>query len=148
MLAMSESDEVEPLGYLMFRAGAVMRPRVLAALRPLGLGMPEFMCLRMLNERPGRTSAELARENNVSAQAMNQVLNGLQNVSLVSRPTVPASGRALPAKVTAKGKALLNRVEQAIWAAEDEMFGGLGADDQRELRRILGRLIETAGENE
>lgn len=145
---MSESDEVELLGYLMFRAGAVMRPRVLAALRPLGLGMPEFMCLRMLNESPGRTSAELARENNVSAQAMNQVLNGLQNVSLVSRPTVPASGRALPAKVTPKGKALLNRVEQAIWAAEDEMFGGLGADDQRELRRILGRLIETAGENE
>lgn len=62
---MSESDEIEPLGYLMFRAGAVMRPRVLAVLRPLGLGMPEFMCLRMLNENPGRTSAELARENNV-----------------------------------------------------------------------------------
>lgn len=89
---MTESDEVEPLGYLMFRAGAVMRPQVLAALRPLGLGMPEFMCLRMLNESPGRTSAELAREHNVSAQAMNQVLNGLQNVALVSRPTVPASG--------------------------------------------------------
>ncbi|SII69812.1 Putative transcriptional regulator, MarR family [Mycobacteroides abscessus subsp. abscessus] len=145
---MSESDEIEPLGYLMFRAGAVMRPRVLAVLRPLGLGMPEFMCLRMLNENPGRTSAELARENNVSAQAMNQVLNGLQNVSLVSRPAVPASGRALPAKVTAKGKALLKRVESAIWAAEGEMFSRLGVDDQRELRRILGRLIDAASENE
>ncbi|MFA4084450.1 MarR family winged helix-turn-helix transcriptional regulator [Mycobacteroides salmoniphilum] len=148
MLAMTESDAAEPLGYLMFRAGAVMRPQVLAALRPLGLGMPEFMCLRMLNESPGRTSAELAREHNVSAQAMNQVLNGLQNVSLVSRPTVPASGRALPARVTAKGKALLQRVESAIWAAEDEMFGRLSADDQRELRRILGRLIDGTGENE
>ncbi|WP_162294953.1 MarR family winged helix-turn-helix transcriptional regulator [Mycobacteroides abscessus] len=148
MLAMSESDEIEPLGYLMFRAGAVMRPRVLAVLRPLGLGMPEFMCLRMLNENPGRTSAELARENNVSAQAMNQVLNGLQNVALVSRPAVPASGRALPAKVTAKGKALLKRVESAIWAAEDEMFSRLGVDDKRELRRILGRLIDAASENE
>lgn len=145
---MSHSNEVEPLGYLMFRAGAVMRPQVLAVLRPLGLGMPEFMCLRMLNENPGRTSAELARENNVSAQAMNQVLNGLQNVSLVSRPTVPASGRALPARVTVKGLAVLKRVESAIWAAENEMFGRLGAEDQGELRRILGRLIDTAGDDE
>lgn len=96
---MSESDEIEPLGYLMFRAGAVMRPRVLAVLRPLGLGMPEFMCLRMLNENPGRTSAELARENNVSAQAMNQVLNGLQNISLVSRPNRACLG----AGVTGEG---------------------------------------------
>ncbi|MUM20069.1 MarR family transcriptional regulator [Mycobacterium sp. CBMA271] len=145
---MSESDEIEPLGYLMFRAGAVMRPQVLGALRPLGLGMPEFMCLRMLNESPGRTSAELAREHNVSAQAMNQVLNGLQNAALVSRPATPASGRALPARVTAKGRALLKRVESAIWAAEGDMFGRLGADDQRELRRILGRLIDAADDSE
>lgn len=145
---MSESERTEPLGYLMFRAGAVMRPRVIAALRPLELGMPEFMCLRMLNENPGRTSAELARENNVSAQAMNQVLNGLQTVGLVSRPSVPASGRALPARVTPKGKALLKRVESAIVDAEDEMFGRLGPDDQRELRRILGRLIDAASEND
>lgn len=69
---MSVADS-EPLGYLLHRVAATLRPEVAAVLTPLGLGLPEFVCLRIISLNPGLTSAELARVTNVSAQATNQL---------------------------------------------------------------------------
>jgi hypothetical protein len=49
-----------------------LRPRVTSELRRLGLGLPDFVCMRILSAFPGRSSAELARDTNVSPPAMNQ----------------------------------------------------------------------------
>ncbi len=38
--------EEQPLGYLMYRVVAVLQPKVAAQLQPLGLTLPEFVCLR------------------------------------------------------------------------------------------------------
>ena len=50
--------EDAPLGYLLYRVGAVLRPEVSAVLGPLGLTLPEFVCLRILSMSPGLSSAE------------------------------------------------------------------------------------------
>ncbi len=82
---MSEFED-QPLGFLVRGLMARLRPHAVQALRPLGLGLPEFVCMRILDDDPGRTSAELARHTHVTAQAMNQVLQGLQEGGLVTRP--------------------------------------------------------------
>jgi DNA-binding MarR family transcriptional regulator len=76
---MSNSEE-EPLGSLLHRMVAMLRPEVSAELRPLGLSLPEFVCLRMLSLQPKRSSADLARDSHVTAQAMNQLLHKLQQL--------------------------------------------------------------------
>ena len=83
--------------------------------------------MRILDDDPGRTSAELARHTHVTAQAMNQVLQGLQEIGLVTRPATAPSGRALPAQLTRKGKALLKRAEDAVDAADEQMLAHLSA---------------------
>ena len=50
-----------------------------------GSDCPSY-CMRILETYPGRTSAKLARHTHVTAQAMNQVLQGLQDLGVVSRP--------------------------------------------------------------
>lgn len=129
--------EDQPLGYLMYRIMAVLRPAVAAELRPLGLGLPEFVCLRILSLLPGRSNAELARDTNVSPQAMNNVLRGLQDRGVVTRPDSVASGRALPAELTAKGRSLLKRAESAVQAADERVLANLTRGERRELRRLL-----------
>ena len=74
--------------------------------------------MRILSHLPGRSNAELARDVNVSPQAMNMVLRGLQDRGLVNRPASVASGRSLPAELTREGKALLKRTDPGIRAAE------------------------------
>jgi DNA-binding MarR family transcriptional regulator len=136
----SESDfEDQPLGFLVRGLMARLRPHALQALRPLGLGLPEFVCMRILDDDPGRTSAELARHTHVTAQAMNQVLQGLQEGGLVTRPATAASGRALPAQLTRKGKALLSRAEQAVASADEQLLAHLSPDDRRQLKSLLYR---------
>lgn len=127
----------QPLGYLLYRAMAALRPEVTAELRPLGLGLPEFVCMRILSVAPGRSSAELARDANVSPQAMNLVLKGLQELGAVTRPATVSSGRALPAQLSSAGKALLKRAEAAVRAAEDRILTDLTVAERREYKRLL-----------
>jgi DNA-binding MarR family transcriptional regulator len=139
--SMDEMSEFEdqPLGFLVRRLMARLRPHAAKALRPLGLGLPEFVCMRILDEDPGRTSAELARHNHVTAQAMNQVLQGLQDIGVVTRPATAPLGRALPAQLTRKGRALLKRAEAAVSAADEQMLAHLSPAEQRQLKLLLYR---------
>ena len=123
---------------------ARMRPEAATALRPLGLGLPEFVCMRILETYPGRTSAELARNTHVTAQAMNQVLQGLEEMGAVTRPETAPSGRALPAQLTRKGRALLKRAEAAADAAEGQILAHLSAAERRQLKLLLYRAGKSA----
>nr|WP_163755526.1 MarR family transcriptional regulator [Mycobacterium botniense] len=133
---MSEYED-QPLGYLLYRVMTVLRPQVMKELGPLGLGLPEFVCLRILSAFPGQSSAELARNTNVSPQAMNLVLRGLQDMGAVTRPATVPSGRALPARLTRKGRALLKRAEEAVHIADERLLAHLTPTERREFKRLL-----------
>ena len=129
-----------PLGYLLYRVAAVLRPEASAVLGPLGLTLPEFVCLRMLSMNPGLSSAELSRNSNVTPQAMNTVLRGLEEVGAVARPTSVSSGRALPASLTSQGRTLLKRAEAAVRVADSRILAKLTAAQQRDFKRMLDKL--------
>lgn len=129
-----------PLGYLLYRVAAVLRPEASAVLGPLGLTLPEFVCLRMLSMNPGLSSAELSRNSNVTPQAMNTVLRRLEEVGAVARPTSVSSGRALPASLTSQGRTLLKRAEAAVRVADSRILAKLTAAQQREFKRMLDKL--------
>jgi DNA-binding MarR family transcriptional regulator len=139
MLDMGTTENA-PLGYLLHQVVAALRPEVAAALRPLGLTLPEFVCMRMLSMSPGLSSAELARLGNVSPQAMNTVLHKLENAQKVTRPASVASGRALPASLTGDGRTLLKLAESAVREADARVLAKLSASEQREFKRMLETL--------
>ena len=136
---MGDNDDA-PLGYLLYRVASVLRPEVSAVLRPLGLTLPEFVCLRILSLYPGLSSAELSRHTNVTPQAMNTVLRKLEDIGAVERPASVPSGRALPAKLTGPGRALLKRAEGAVRTADARILGKLDEPQQREFKRMLDLL--------
>jgi DNA-binding MarR family transcriptional regulator len=146
MWGMSHSDE-EPLGFLLYRVMAALRPQVAAELKPLELSLPEFVCLRILSNHPGLTSAELARGTNVSAQAMNQVLHGLEERGALTRPASSPAGRAMPARLTRRGKALLKRADVAVQVADQRILTRLTADEQRRLKQLLYAAGTRIGED-
>jgi DNA-binding MarR family transcriptional regulator len=137
---MSGLDE-KPLGYLLYRVAAALRAEVTdAVLTPLGLAFPQYLCMRVLSVSPGLSSAELARNINVSPQAMNVVLRGLEDLGLVNRPATVSSGRALPAELTSDGRTLLRRAETGVRAAEGRVLANLSETQRRELKRLLATV--------
>ena len=138
MLDMSIFVEDEPLGYLLHRVIHALKTDVTATvLDPLDVAFPEYLCMRVLSKYAGRSNAELARDLNVSPQAMNMVLRGLEDRGLVTRPASVASGRSLPAQLTREGEELLKRTDSGVRAAEQRLMANLTAEQRREFKRIL-----------
>jgi DNA-binding MarR family transcriptional regulator len=141
MLDMEERLVDQPLGYLLSRVVHALKTDVTATvLDPLDVAFPEYLCMRVLSIYPGRSNAELARNLNVSPQAMNMVLRGLEDRGLVTRPASVASGRSLPAQLTRDGEELLKRTDVGVRAAERRLMADLTAEQCREFKRTLVTL--------
>jgi DNA-binding MarR family transcriptional regulator len=141
MVDMTESFEDQPLGYLLSRVMFALKADVTATvLDPLEVAFPEYLCMRVLSKYPGQSNADLARAQNVSPQAMNMVLRGLEERRLVVRPASVSSGRSLPAQLTREGAELLKRTDAGVRAAERRLMANLTDDEQHEFKRILAAL--------
>jgi DNA-binding MarR family transcriptional regulator len=140
MLDMTTLED-EPLGYLLSRVMFALKADVTATvLDPLEVAFPEYLCMRVLSKYPGQSNAELARALNVSPQAMNMVLRGLEDRGLVSRPASVSSGRSLPAQLTGEGLALLKRTDTGVRAAEQRLMANLTGGQRQEFKRMLVAL--------
>lgn len=136
-----DAREGQPLGYLLHRVAYALRTEVTATvLDPLGLSFPQYLCMRVLSKSPGRSNAELARDMYVSPQAMNTVVRSLQDRGLVTRPASVASGRSLPAELTAAGRETLSRTDAGVRAAEQRLMANLSDAQRRDFKRILAAL--------
>ena len=138
---MTESFEDQPLGYLLSRVMFALKADVTeTVLDPLEVAFPEYLCMRVLAKFPGQSNADLARALNVSPQAMNMVLRGLEERRLVARPASVASGRSLPAQLTREGSELLKRTDAGVRAAEDRLMANLSDDERHSFKHVLGAL--------
>jgi len=138
---MADRSDDEPLGYLLYRAASALRSEVSQlALEPLNLSFPQYLCIRIVSRFPGRSNADLARDLNVSPQAMNVVLRSLEERGVVSRPASAASGRSLPAELTREGNELLTTLDAAVHAAEQRVLAPLTDAQRREFRHLIGKL--------
>ena len=138
MVDMEAMLEDQPLGYLLSRVANALRAEVTATvLDPMGLAFPQYICMRILSKYPDRSNADLARDTNVTPQAMNMVLRRLESRGLVTRPASVESGRSLPARLTREGEELLERTDAGVRAADRKLLADLTAEQRREFKRIL-----------
>jgi DNA-binding MarR family transcriptional regulator len=141
MLDMSESFEDQPLGFLLSRVMFALKADVTATvLDPLEVAFPEYLCMRVLSRYPGQSNADLARALNVSPQAMNMVIRGLEERGLVTRPASVSSGRSLPAQLTREGEQLLKRTDAGVRAAEQRLLANVSEQERHDFKRILAAL--------
>lgn len=108
-----------------------------AALRPMGLTVPQYQALLVIADTPGISGAELARRCLVTPQTMTTVLGNLTVKGLIERRTVPGQGRAMETTITAAGKRLLGRADKKILEVEELLNGQLTKADQQSLRKLL-----------
>ncbi|MET0448131.1 MAG: MarR family transcriptional regulator [Aeromicrobium sp.] len=137
--------EAPQVGFMVKQAQSLLRARMEDELRPLGLTVPQFACLNLLQLDPGASASELARAAFVSRQSMNPLLQSLMDRGLVGRPAKPASGRARPAALTPEGGDLVVAARQRVAGVEQQMLSGLSADATSALRQGLASCIAALG---
>jgi DNA-binding MarR family transcriptional regulator len=130
--------EREPrIAYLIYRVERRLRVRIDEVVRTHGVTTTEYVALSVLRRRDGMSSAQLARWAFVTPQAMNVLIAGLEERSLVRRRPDPRHGRILKISVTRKGVQVLDRCDRSMDKIENDMLRDLEPASIEPLRATL-----------
>jgi DNA-binding MarR family transcriptional regulator len=131
------------LGYVLKEASSALRAAMETVLRPLGMTVTHYSCLELLAQRPGLSNSELARGAFVTRQSMNVLLQTLERDGYVTRPAQAPVGKALPTRLTPRGRRSLEKASVEIRSVEVRMLNGLTPDQQSAAFSILQRMIHS-----
>ncbi|NUR39580.1 MAG: MarR family transcriptional regulator [Streptomyces sp.] len=131
------------LGYLLKEASSALRTAMEDVLRPLGMSVTHYSCLELLAQRPGLSNSELARGAFVTRQTMNVLLQALERDGYVSRPAEAPVGKALPTRLTPRGRRSLERASAAVRSVEARMLADLTEAEQAQAFRILQGMVRS-----
>ncbi|PPH39654.1 MarR family transcriptional regulator [Rathayibacter sp. AY1B7] len=131
------------LGYLLKEASSALRAAMEAVLRPLGMTVTHYSCLELLAQRPGLSNSELARGAFVTRQSMNVLLQTLERDGVVTRPDAAPVGKALPTRLTERGRRSLAEASAAVRGVELRMLEGLAEEERQAAARLLRGMIRS-----
>lgn len=127
------------LGYEFRLAELAWRKNLDGPLRELGLTIPQYSTLRALEQAPGASSAELARNALVTPQTMNALVLQLEDAELITRTASATNQRVLSAKLTPNGKALMTKAHRLVRRLECVAVTDLSESEHRQLLDLLTR---------
>jgi DNA-binding MarR family transcriptional regulator len=107
-----------------------------------GLTLPERSALSRLDRGGPSTSAELARAEQITPQAMATTLGGLEQRGLVERRNDPHDGRRIIMSVSNSGRELLRRKRAAHARQLAAALGGGFTEDELTALAMAVPLIE------
>ena len=128
------------IGSLLRLPHEVVTARILAVLQSNGVDItPTELGVFLYPGPEGRRPAELARQCNMTRQAMNYVLAGLERRGYIERQAAPGSaGRVV--RMTAKAWDMVAPIRNCVAELEQEWIAHLGARRFNALRETLHDL--------
>ena len=127
--------------YRVKRLFQTLRARVDEALDPLGLSMPQYGAMTVLEAEGSLSNAALARLNFVTPQTMMRIVGGLEAGGLIGRD-LSGAGRSIRYTLSEEGRRRLEEAHFLVTKIEREMIGGLAPDDLAVFHQCLDRCAE------
>lgn len=134
-------DKGPRTSYLVARLDRLVRSHLAEVLERFELSVSQYTLMSVVEHRPGLSNAQLARRSYITAQAMHQVVNGLEERGLITRRVSPDHGRIQLTELTDEGVALLKACDEEVTLIEERIFGGLGEKGEERLRELLQAAI-------
>ena len=140
----ADAEVAEFAGQLFFRLWRASHTRTAEALASIGLTPALFAILNFLGHRGGAIQLEIATAMGIDPSALVSLIDELERGGLARRRPHPDDRRAREVTLTTKGRRSLAQGRRIASEVEDEVLGGMTADERRELLKLLRRALETA----
>ncbi|MFH9013130.1 MarR family winged helix-turn-helix transcriptional regulator [Streptomyces sp. NPDC017943] len=131
--------------WLLGRAAARGRTLVAEALAAEDMRMWHHVVLSALRDLAPVAQADLGRAVRLDPKDLVGVLDDLQAAALVVRAPDPRDRRKNAVSLTAAGGRLLERCEEAVRAANDELLAPLSQAEREQFTGMLRRISGIAG---
>jgi DNA-binding MarR family transcriptional regulator len=129
-----------PLTHLLEAAAALVGRRLPTARVP----SRQVRLLRRLATTGPLSGTELARIERMDAASVSLALDALDREGLISRDPMPGDRRVKIASISQQGRVAVADGEGWMRQAEEELLGPLSAEERRNLRMALAKLIASA----
>jgi len=107
-----------------------------------GLTSPQLLIMLEIDKESGINSSQVAKKVNLSPATVTNILDRLENKSLISRVRDTQDKRKVGLYLTDDGKALLLKAPQALQEHFIEKFSNLAQWEQSQLLSSMQRLSE------
>jgi DNA-binding MarR family transcriptional regulator len=132
--------------WLLGQAGLHAQRLVAERFAQDGVRRHHFTVLVALDEGGPSSQADLGRRLHIDRSDMVAVLNDLEHGGLVERVPDQRDRRRNVVSLTPAGADALQRLDARAEEAQAALLEPLSADERRELRRLLTRVVEHHGE--
>ncbi len=132
------------LGYNASRASHTLVSHFMRGVGSFDLRTVDFSVLSVIGHRPGVTSRQLCQQLNVLPPNMVVLLRQLDKRGLIERQPHPTDGRAVGLRLSASGKSLMKKAEQAASVSDSEGASCLSAAERKTLARLLQKIYMQA----
>jgi DNA-binding MarR family transcriptional regulator len=105
--------------------------------RQFGLTPKQYTALSVLADRPGMSSATLARLTDVTPQASNEMVALLERNGFLRRSADPKDARRLEMNLSPSGRKALAKCDELLDELEVAVFDHLDATQQASFRSML-----------
>ena len=136
-----EVDTHDRIAHQTRRVQQLLRRTGDAALQSVGLTLAQYTVMKIVADTPDASSAEIARQCNVSRQSLQDLMRILRTRGYVRIAEQPSSGRSLPIRITPDGRKVLRKADRAVSRIEDRMVAGIST---RDVERIVAGLRRCA----
>ncbi|MTD54564.1 MarR family winged helix-turn-helix transcriptional regulator [Amycolatopsis pithecellobii] len=113
-------------------------------LREFGLTPAQQAALTILSYHDGITSAELARQCQVTPQTMNSTVGRLLSRGLVQRAAHPVHRTLLEIRLTDQGREVFDRADARVTALDNDLAANLTSGELKTLKALLAQVTEAA----
>lgn len=107
-----------------------------------GISRPEFVILYCLSQRAGLVAQEVCDVTGLPKNSISRAVLSLLNRQLIERAPSPKDGRAKSLIMTDNGRRLIAEIVPIFETRQSRMLAVLDADEQRDFRRLLMKLID------
>lgn len=134
------------VAFLLHRCGCILRRRLDETLDPLGLTVRHYGILATVSLRGPLTQHAIAESLGVDPATMVGLVDELERMELLVRGQHPGDRRAHAVSLTAPGRRLLRKAERLVAVETERFLKPLPGAEQRDLHRMLARLLAGAEE--
>ena len=136
----SEAPE-EWFFYLLFQTVRRRDQAFGGALEALGLNMPKWRALSVINRLSGCTMNELAEFTTIDRTTLTRTADQLIDAGLVARCGLPGDRRIVRLEMTEKGEVTFAKAMTAMRRFNREALEGVSSEDQDHLRDTLRAVL-------
>jgi MarR family transcriptional regulator, lower aerobic nicotinate degradation pathway regulator len=137
----TDIEVTEFAGQLFFRLWRALHTQTADALTSIGLTPALFALLNVLGAREGAIQQQLSSDMAIDPSAMVKLIDELQGAGLADRRRRPSDRRAWEVTITTKGRRTLEQARRLVVQVEDDVLGGLGAADRRQLLKLMRQAL-------